>query len=152
MVQWASVRGADIAWDRIPVVLRTRSIGEHYNGLGGRNKWLWRERALLCNKDNQTHWLPRLMWPVSHGHTHIHGHLPSCVHGMKPEGCSIITGVRHWHQSSCLTSLIRGDRCAAANNPISALLPASLDWVKGHAWNGCLQLGLRWPDSAFKCF
>jgi len=85
------------------------------------------------------------MWPETKKlHTHTHRQIPSCVHGKEPRGHSIIAGGRGWHWSRCLISLLLGDCCVAVSDPISALLPASLDGVRGHVWDGCLQLG--WGD------
>lgn len=57
-----------------------------------------KERCYVT-RTTQTHWLPRLMRPETHIHTRRQ--LPSCIRGMKPEGCSIITGARHRQWSSC---------------------------------------------------
>lgn len=88
--------------------------------------------------------------PLTHSHTH--SQLPHCVHSMKPRGRSIITGARDCHWSRCLISLLQGVCCAAVSDPIPSLLPASFDRVKGHAWDGCSQLGWDEPSRCLSAF
>lgn len=53
----------------------------------------------------------------------------------------------YWHESRCLISLLQGVHCAAVSDLIPALLPAPFDRVRGHGWNGYLQL--TWPVTVF---